>query len=220
MAKLDDLLHSAAADPDPAAGLGLDAMRAAVFAELDAKPARGWKGDLFLLVGLCAALLIAAGTVMFFAGALDPGLLAARAGTLAALFAVGAFCAFAAISPRRRGRVLAGFGVAAAGFAGLVAVRGAGVASTAAPWVCTLSHLSMGAAPLVVALLLLRKSALSPARAALGGLAVGSTGAMLGELACEQSWAHVAVWHLGAWVGLSVIAVLVARRLVPRSFAP
>lgn len=217
MAKLDDLLQQAANDPDPAAGLGLSAK---LLAELDAKPARGWKGDLLLVVGLCAALISVAGAVMFFAGALDPALLVARAGNLVALFLVGAFCAFAAVSPRKRGRVLAGFGAAAFGVAGLVLVRGAGVVSTAAPWVCTLSHLSIGAGPLVAALLVLRKSALSSSRAALAGLAVGSTGAMLGELACEQSWAHVAVWHLGAWLGLAVLSVVVARRLVPRSFAP
>lgn len=217
MTKLDDLFAAAQHDPDPASGLGI---RAKVFAELEQPVARGWRGDLLLLVGLCAALMVVAGAAMFGLGALDPALLVARAGNLIALFLVGAFCSFAAIAPRRRGRVLAGFGAAAAAVIGLVAIRGTGVVSATAPWVCTLSHLSIGAAPLVVALLLLRKAAISGPRAALVGLAVGTTGAMLGELACEQSWMHVAVWHLGAWLGLAVVSVVIARRLVPRSFAP
>ena len=209
MAKLDDLLAAAQNDPDPASGLGI---RAKVFAELDAPPARGWRGDLLLLVGLCAALIAVAGGVMFALGALDPALLAARGGNLVALFLVGACCSFAAIAPRRRGRVLAGFAAATAGIVGLVAIRGTGVVSATAPWVCTLSHLSIGAAPLVVALLLLRNAAISGPRAALAGLAVGTTGAMLGELACEQSWMHVAVWHLGAWLGLAIVSVVTRSR--------
>jgi hypothetical protein len=124
------------------------------------------------------------------------------------------------LAPRRRGQVLAGFVVAGAGLIGLVAMRGAGTPSSAAPWVCTLSHLSIGAAPLLLALALLRKSAIGPARAALAGLAVGTTGAMIGEIGCEQGWMHVLVWHLSAWVALAIVAGLVSRRLMPRSFAP
>jgi hypothetical protein len=101
-----------------------------------------------------------------------------------------------------------------------VLLRGEGHPSTTPEWVCTVSHLGLGAGPLGLMLAMLRKSALSAARTALAGLAVGATGAMLGELACEQSWVHVATFHLSAWLGLAVVAMLVARRLAPRSFAP
>lgn len=217
MAKLDDLLSA----PDPAADAPTDKLRAAVFAELDAAaPKRTWRADVVLLVGLCWGLVMAAGVVLFVAGEIHLDHVVQRVVPLASLFLVGAYCAFAALAPRRRTRLVAGFLVAAVGLVGLVLVRGAGVVSTAAPWVCTLSHLSVGAAPLVLALTLLRKSAMGPVRAALAGIAVGTTGAMLGELACEQGWAHVAVWHLGAWVGLVLVAMAVSSRLVPRSFAP
>lgn len=214
---LDDLL--AAASP-PGSAADDQKLRAALDAEFNAVPPRSWRGDVLLLVGVCAALLLAIGAVLFFAGQLQPSLVLHRAPVLAALFFTGATCAFAALAPRRRGRLLAALVVAAAGFVGLVLVRGPGLASTAAPWVCTLSHLAVAGAPLVLALALLRKAAIGPARAGLAGLAVGSVGAMLGELACEQGWTHVASWHLGAWVAVGAVALLASRRLVPRSFAP
>jgi hypothetical protein len=136
---------------------------------------------------------------------------------LAGVVALGSF---AALAPRRLGQLIAGYVIAVIGLVGLVLLRGEGHPSTTPEWVCTVSHLALGAGPLVLMLAMLRKSALGAARTALAGLAVGATGAMLGELACEQSFAHVAVWHLAAWIGLGVIALLVARRLVPRSFAP
>ncbi len=217
MAKLDDLLSSASKPT----GHGSDErLRAAVFAELEVPPGRGWRGDVVLVIGVCWLAFVLAAVVMLAVGQLQPALLMSRALPLTGLLFVGAFCAFAALAPRRPGQLLVGFGVAAVGLLGLVLVRGEGHASATAPWVCTLSHLGLGAGPMVLALMMLKKSAIHPARAAVLGLGVGATGAMLGELACEQSWAHVAVWHLAAWAGLAAIASVVSRRLVPRSFAP
>ena len=218
MAKLDDLLSSAASQPAP--DEGMNQLRAAVFAELEVPPARSWRGDVLMVIGVCWLLLLATAGVMFAAGQLEPALLLQRTLPLTALLVIGAVCAFASLAPRRPGQLLGGFVVAVVGLVGLVMVRGEGHVSAAAPWVCTVSHLALGVGPLVLALALLRKSALSPARAALTGLGVGTTGAMLGELACGQSWAHVAVWHLSAWVGLAMVAMVASRRLVPRSFAP
>ncbi len=216
MAKLDDLLSSAAKP----LGSPNERLRAAVFAELELPPARSWRADVLMVIGVCWLSFVLAAVVMLAAGQLQPALLTSRALPLTGLLFAGAFCAFAALAPRRPGQLLAGFGVAGVGLLGLVLVRGEGHISETAPWVCTLSHLGLGAGPMVLALTVLKKSAIQPARAALLGLGVGATGAMLGELACEQSWAHVAVWHLAAWGGLAVIASVVSRRLVPRSFAP
>ncbi len=216
MAKLDDLLSSAAEPSGSPDGR----LRAAVFAELELPPARSWRADVLMVIGVCWLSFVLAAVVMLAAGQLQPALLTSRALPLTGLLFAGAFCAFAALAPRRPGQLLAGFGVAGAGLLGLVLVRGGGHISETAPWVCTLSHLGLGAGPMVLALTVLKKSAIHPARAALLGLGVGATGAMLGELACEQSWAHVAVWHLAAWGGLAAIASVVSRRLVPRSFAP
>lgn len=219
MAKLDDLLSSASR-PSGVPDQAHESMRAALFAELEVPPARGWRGDVVMVVGVCWLAIVLAAVVLLAVGQVQPSLLLSRALPLSGLLVVGAFCAFAALAPRRPGQLLAGFAVAAVGLVGLVWVRGEGHASTMAPWVCTVSHLGLGAGPMILALAVLKKSAIHPARAALLGLGVGATGAMLGELACEQSWAHVAVWHLGAWAGLAAIASVVSRRLVPRSFAP
>lgn len=218
MAKLDDLLNSAS---NPTEGKeGLAQLRAAVFAELEVPPARSWRGDVVMVISVCWLAFVLSAVVLLAVGQLAPSLLMSRALSLSGLLFVGAFCAFAALAPRRPGQLLAGFAVAAVGLVGLVLVRGEGHVSALAPWVCTVSHLGLSAGPMILALAVLKKSAIDPARAALLGLGVGATGAMLGELACEQSWAHVAVWHLGAWAGLAAIASVVSRRLVPGSYAP
>ena len=219
MAKLDDLL-SAASTSSPAAEPGLAPLRAAVFAELDLAPRRSWRGDVLLITGVCWLSFIAAASALLLSGHLTPAHLASRVIPLGLLSGVIAVCSFTALAPRRPGQLIAGYAVAAIGLLALVLLRGEGHPSTTAAWVCTLSHAALGAGPLVLMLSLLRKSALGTARTALAGLAVGATGAMLGELSCEQGWAHVAVWHLGAWVGLAVVALAVSRRLVPRSYAP
>jgi len=214
--KLDELLSK----PDPSGGPRPERLRGAVFAELDVPPARGWRGDLLLLVGACWLLVLAIATAMLVSGAVLPSHLIDRAAPILALLTVGGASAFTALAPRRRGQWGLGLAVAAVGLVGLVLVRQSQTPSGTSPWVCTLSHLAVGLAPLALGLALLRKAALHPLRAALLGLAVGTTGAAVGELACEQGWQHVALWHLGAWIGLALVAALVSRRLVPRTFAP
>lgn len=219
MARLDDLL-SAHSKSGPAKDAGTDKLRDAVFAELDVPPRRSWRADVMLITGICWMAFIAAASVLFLLGQLSAEHLFSRLVPLGLLAGVVAICSFAALAPRRPGQLIIGYVIAAIGLVGIVLLRGEGHPSTTPAWVCTVSHMALGAGPLVVMLAMLRKSALGAARTALAGLAVGATGAMLGELSCEQGFAHVAVWHLGAWAGLAVVAMLVARRLVPRSFAP
>lgn len=219
MAKLDELL-SATSNSGPANDAGAEKLRAAVFAELDVPPKRSWRGDVMLITGICWLAFIAAAAVLFLVGQLSAAQLLSRLVPLSLLAGVVAVCSFTALAPRRPGQLIVGYVIAALGLVGLVLLRGEGNPSSTPAWVCTVSHMALGAGPLVLMLAMLRKSALGAARTALAGLAVGATGAMLGELSCEQGFAHVAVWHLGAWAGLAVIAMLVARRLVPRSFAP
>jgi hypothetical protein len=219
MTKLDDLLSSIS-NGQPGADPGLEKMRAALFAELEVAPKRSWRGDVLLVVGTCWLAFLAAAAALVFSGQVQAAHLLARAVPLSMLAGVVAVAGFAALAPRNRTQLLVGYLVAAVGLIGLVLLRGEGHPSTTAPWVCTVSHAAFGAGPLVLMLSLLRKSALGAARTALAGLAIGATGAMLGELSCEQGWAHVAVWHLGAWLGLAAASLLVSRRLVPRSYAP
>lgn len=218
MAKLDELLS--ASKTNSANEPGLEKLRAAVFAELDVPPKRSWRADVLLITGVCWLAFLAAAAVLFLAGQLTAAHLISRLVPLSLLAGVVAVSSFAALAPRRPGQLIIGYVIAAIGLVGLVLLRGEGHPSETPAWVCTVSHAALGAGPLGLMLAMLRKSALGAARTALAGLAVGATGAMLGELSCEQGFAHVAVWHLGAWIGLAVIALLIGRRLVPRSFAP
>lgn len=215
--KLDDLLSK----PNPSTPAS-ERLRAAVFAELDAPAARGWRADVALLASVCALLTLVVGAAMVATGQVHPATVAQRAGPMLALVVIGAIGVFTALAPRRRGQVLVGLLLGAAAVVAVVLVRRSegGQASAAPAWMCTISQLAVGAGPLVLALALLRKSAVTATRAALVGLAVGTTGAAIGELACNQSWEHVAVWHLAAWLGVATVAVLVSSRLRPRSFAP
>lgn len=214
--KLDELLSA----PDPSAEQASDRMRAALLAELDLPPARTWRGDVLAVFGGCTLVFFAAAAALVVSGSVKPDQLIARAVPIGALLALGAVCTFAALAPRRRGALAGGFALALVGMVGLVLARHTSTPGTAPAWVCTLSHLAVAAAPLVFGLWLLRKSAIDPLRAGLLGLAVGTTGAMLGELACEQGASHVAVWHLGPWLLLGLIAAIASSRIIPRSFAP
>jgi hypothetical protein len=214
--KLDELLSVA----DPSVGQASARLRAAVFAELEVPPARSWRGDVLWVVAACGLVASATAIALVAGGVASITHLTDRAAAIAGLLAIGAGCAFTSLAPRRRGRLLIGFALAASGMIGLVLSRQTASVNSLPAWVCTFTHFTVGLAPLGFGLSLLRKSAIDPIRAGLLGLAIGSTGAIVGELACEQSWTHVAIWHLGAWALLGAVATLVSRRLVPRSFAP
>lgn len=119
----------------------------------------------------------------------------------------------------RRARLVAGvLGVLAAGL--LVLLRVASHPSTSPGWVCTASHVGVAVLPGVIAVLALRRAAYSPWRAALAGLAVGASGALVGELVCEQGPLHVLLFHVPAWALSTSVVALVSSKLKPRSFAP
>ena len=52
------------------------------------------------------------------------------------------------------------------------------------------------------------------------GLAVGATGALVGELACGRGWQHVALYHVSAWLLVAAVSLIVGRRRSPLSYAP
>jgi len=140
---------------------------------------------------------------------------------LALLLVTSTVCAWAALSPRGRVPRRWGVGLAMACAATLVFARGTPNTTPTLPaWVCTASHLALGIVPLVVALVALRGAVFQPLRALCAGLSVGTTGAFIGELACEQDWRHVASYHLFAWALLALVALVLSRSLKPRSYAP
>jgi hypothetical protein len=147
--------------------------------------------------------------------------LLSRAPLFALLWTTGAVCSVGALSPRGHRLRVAGILLAGVSAATLVLARGSPhVEPTLPGWVCTASHVAVGLGPLIVALLALRSAAFRPMRALVAGLAVGTTGALVGELACTQDWLHVAGYHLSAWALLAIIEVMVSRSLKSWSFAP
>ncbi|MCY1022698.1 DUF1109 domain-containing protein [Pyxidicoccus sp. MSG2] len=185
------------------------------------RPVRGWRTQALWLMAASGGLSLGVAAVLLALGVTSGALLLGRAHLLVLLLGTSAVCAWGALSPRGHGVQRLGVALAMVSAAVLVLARGTPHAvSTVPEWVCTASHVAVGAVPLVVALLALRTAVFQPMRALVAGLAVGTTGAFMGELACERGWRHVAGYHLLAW-GLVVVASLViSKSLKPRSYAP
>ncbi len=207
--------------PAPPSSRALEAARAAMAAELN-KPRTSWKTHTLRLIAASSGLALVIMLGALGSGAGDAATLAARWLSLLALALVGPLLAYAAARPGspwlRRGAW--GFAVVAAGT--LVFTRPAEVASTSTSpeWVCTLSHLAVALPAMAVALWLLKGMAFHLGRAVAAGLAVGTTGALLGELLCGRNAAHIAVFHLSSWVLAAVAVVALSFTTSRRSFAP
>lgn len=215
--KLDELLQQAPVDT-----ASLQRSRGLLAAELKRPRPRSWRIDAVLLLAASWGVAALVAVALFAAGATGAELLSRHGASIGLLFAVGTSCAWAALAPPSWGRL--GFAVAAglSGLVGLVVLRAMGVTAPSAQpeWLCTATHLGAGVAPLGVALAMLKKSAPHPVRAVLAGLAVGTCGALIGEIGCAQPWQHVLVFHLSAWLALVAACAVVARRLVRSSYAP
>lgn len=197
---------------------------AAVRAEL-ARPSSGrrWRVDAARVFAAPTVLSLAVAGVLWALGVTSGEVLWTHAPVLLALWATSAACGWAAIAPpRTRGRGwLAGWALALGGATLLVLSReSAPTVSSVPEWVCTLSHLGVGLLPAGVTLAALRGAAFQPGRALLGGLSVGTAGAVVGELVCAQGRLHVLLYHLSAWALAAVATLVVSRFLSPRSFSP
>lgn len=215
---LDQLLTQTPAKDNAA----LERVLAAARGELALRrPVRRWRTQAVWLMAASAGMGLLAAVVMLAVGAVTGPLILARAPLLAMLVGTSAVCAWGALSPQGRWMRRLGMGLAVVSAAALVLARGTPHSPPSLPgWVCTVSHLAIGVVPLVVALFALRGAFFQPLRAVVAGLSVGSTGALLGELACEQDWRHVLSHHLLAWVVITVALVVISKSLKPRSYAP
>ncbi len=198
------------------------AAKEACLRELAKGPSRRpWRTEaLWLaLAPLAAGALVGAGA--FLAGAAEAAWVQGRALPLAVLALAGALGGALAVAPHRRGLRALAVALLLGAQVLLVLTRLDVHGVSAVPgWVCTANHVAVGLLPLGVALWLLRRAAHSPLRALTAGLSAGTAGALVGELACGQGAAHVAVFHLGAWAAVTALCVLLSRRQRRYSFAP
>ncbi|RKH40669.1 DUF1109 family protein [Corallococcus sp. AB050B] len=185
------------------------------------RPVRGWRSQAVGVFAASSGLALAVTGVLLALGRTTGAVLTGRAPMLAMLLSTSAVCSWGALSPR--GRPLRQVGVVMAGVSAvlLVLTRAAPRGPSTLPeWVCTVSHVAVALVPLVVALVALRSAAFDPLRATVAGLSVGTVGAFVGELACEQGPGHVATYHLAAWALMTLATWALSKRLKPRTYAP
>lgn len=207
--------------PPPPPRARLEEMRAALLAEA-ARPRRTWRrGAAWLLVASTGLAVLVAGVAAAL-GEYGASVVAGRWLTLLLVGVTGPLAVAAAVRPGGAAWRVAAAVAAALGAAALVATRPVeALAPHASPeWVCTASHLAVAVPAVVVAGLVLRGFARSLSRAVVAGVGVGTTGALLGELLCGGAAAHIALFHLGAWLVATVVVTLVSLSLSRRSFAP
>lgn len=195
---------------------------AASRAELALKrPVRGWRSQAVGVFATSAGLALAVAGVLLALGRTTGATLMGRAPMLAMLLSTSAVCSWGALSPRGRPLRWVGVGMALVSSVLLVLTRAAPRGPPTLPeWVCTASHVALALVPLVVALVALRSAAFDPLRAVVAGMSVGTVGAFVGELACEQGPGHVAIYHLTAWALMTLATWALSKRLKPRTYAP
>lgn len=194
---------------------------AAVRPELSRAPGKNrWRFELaavvtsvFLLTAVIAGALLWSGNTSLTA-------IDARAGAFVMCGVLCAFAAVLALAPGlRKAQVFTVLAFGAASMA-LVLMRSAQGASSSPEWVCTATHLGVGAVPLVIGLFALRRGGLRLLSGVALGVAAGTSGAMVGELACGRGPMHVLLFHVTAWAGVVVAGAACSGLIRPRSYAP
>lgn len=215
---LDSLLNQVTPSDSVSMGRALLAARGELALK---RPVRRWRTQAVGVFAASVGLVVVVTAVLLALGQVDASHLLRRSPVFGLLWVTAAVCAWGALAPSGRRVRLGGIALAMLSATVLVASRGEPhVAPTLPGWVCTASHFGVALIPLVVALLSLRGGAFLPLRAIVAGLCVGTTGALVGELACAQGWRHVAGYHLSAWALVAGVALAVSKSLKPHSYAP
>lgn len=207
--------------PSPAAR---ERARALALAELAAAgPVRlGWRARALRLVATLLVFIVAATVAGGFMGLFESQRLWVQAPSWLLLVLAAGLGTWASVAPRWKGAGLLAVLVALAAGVTLV-LRRLGLPEELASnpgWVCSTSHLAVGLIPLTLGVLAMRRAAWKLERALVAGIALGTPGGILGELVCQRGWRHALTHHVGAWVLVVAVCVVVSRWVRPRSFAP
>lgn len=214
---LDKLLSEVKAE----APSGADKTRALLQEALKEKPpVERWTKQWRNTMASSLALVALSAVLLFLSGNIDGEWLLHRAPSLAILAVTGAFCSWAALSPKAQKMRPWSLGLWLLAMVGMVVLRHDDAPPAVTPWFCTLGHLGIGLIPLWVALGALRNTAPGKLRWLLAGVFVGTTGAMSGELGCVGGLTHVAIYHLAAWWAMALVAVLLSLWVKTKSYAP
>ncbi|QRN99120.1 DUF1109 family protein [Archangium violaceum] len=205
----------------------LESTRAQVLEELKAHPkATPWWHEVLVLAGVYVGMTVLGALGLtrtpagLFRNAASPWVILGLA-VLVLLTMVGG--AVVALAPTRR--VAWGLvGTSAAVVALSVVLGGSGLAVRdflAGSIGCMRMHLLLSALPLLAALVVLRRSAYNPARSVAAGLSAGAVGLLLLHVHCSDGSApHLVTSHVGPWLLLGVLALLVRARLPNQNHAP
>ncbi|HSP78819.1 MAG TPA: NrsF family protein [Myxococcaceae bacterium] len=203
----------------------LERAREEALKELAAHPrATPWWREVAVLVGVYALVTVLGALVLTRVGLVgntaSTWVLAGLAVLLLVAMVGGAVVALAPM--RKAAWGLVGTSAAVVGLS--VVLGGSGLVARgflAGCLGCARAHMMLSTLPLVAALVLLRRSAYHPARAVAAGLSGGAVGLLLLHLHCpDGSTAHLALSHVGPWLLLGGLTLLVRARLSTRSHAP
>ncbi len=200
----------------------LASMRAALLKRPEMLHKPSWKRDALLLWTACFGTVLLVGAVLLLTQNVTFDIVMARSRTVLTLMGISCLASVSALAPRRHwARIVALVG--AVGSAGLLVwSRSQDIAfpPTQPEWVCSLSHIGAAIPPLVVALIWLRRMHTAVLRPLVAGVAVGTTGAMLGEIGCAQSFTHVMLFHVSVWAVVAGLSVFLSSRLKATSYVP
>ncbi len=218
---LEDVGAPAPPMPEPA----LQRVRSRTHEELAAhpKPTPWWREVLVLVgvyMGMTALGALALTPLGLMLNSAAPGVVAGLAVLVLLAMVGGAVVALAPV--RHVAWSLMGTCTAVVALAVVLGGSGLAVKSFLAGAIgCMRTHMLLSALPLVAALVMLRRSAYHPARSVAAGLSAGAVGLLLLHVHCpDGSAAHLAASHVGPWLLLGGLALLVRSRLPTYNHAP
>jgi hypothetical protein len=221
-----EALPAAAPAPAPAPKK-LEAARTESLRELAAQPKpTPWWRELLVLLAVYAVVMVGGvvglGRAGLVANMAPPVVVAGIALLILGLVGGGAFIA---LSPSGRRMPWALVGAGAVGVALLQIFGGSGQVAMrsflAGVMGCMVTEVLLSVPPLILALVLLCRSAFQPLRAVAAGLSAAGVSLFVLHLHCpDGSAAHLALGHVLPWLVLAGVVLLVRSRLPTRSYAP